>query len=276
MRYSWLIVGLLVMMTACQGGVQTPTETYRCPDGRIVTDLADCAAAAPTQEKAEQDTIEKPVMPDDVEPAPDETTRAGDDGRSATDIAFGSDERPTEAVAPELEELRARAQTKTANGYSYRLESIVKNGIYKSSIFAGVQIWVKDKMRAIRFEKKTRLPGGEEASYVVLDLDTSTGTRYCTLSRCEQKDEEVTIDVDIMDHIEPLEWLYTLEDTQFEGKQSVSGRNAMKITGTKDGEGVLMMVDEYSGLPLQVTFGDTTYTYEIVSFSVSDEVFDGP
>lgn len=113
------------------------------------------------------------------------------------------------------------------------------------------------------------------AEGVILDSEARTATAYCELRKCNWSpgQEPVTRErsYEDFDFITPSDWLERFENLKETGSETISGRLTLKFTGDVDGSSAVLWIDRYSGLPMQVQTGESTYQYTKFVLGVKDE-----
>lgn len=242
MKYALCALVVLAFFVACE--TQPEPETPSLPP-------------------VEQEPVAPPITP------PEEEVRAPvsdipDDERTVAQRIFGSDEAPTQAVPAEVNALIERAEERTGNGYSFTYSTRV-DGMPGTVVFEGSRISIKDDVMVAELQRVMQLPGTrQDANRLAVTAEGEVA--WCTT--CNEP--AFPADQGLSELPPPMVWLYYIDDIEVQGQQRIDNRNAMLVTGTVRGQPAELWIDEFSGVPLRVTWQGVEYRYERIAFGVSE------
>lgn len=235
MKYAYMLLLALFVLSACTTQQSPETmQTYECPDGSIVTDLAECSAPEQEQTAQEEEEIEQTS-------------------------------EPVEQQTPsELIELREKAENRQSSGYSF---TYITTGSADDAIISDANVRVKEDKVLFSLVERMSVEGFE-ATHIL--IESGQATAYCV--DCRGGPEPYSVDAPEI--VLPLDWLAGIEQADFTGQQRTDGRNSYRMVGTALGYDVEMYIDIFSGIPLEVIYEDARIRYRGLGLGVSDSTFD--
>lgn len=172
----------------------------------------------------------------------------------------------------DVQDILAKGASQEAKGYGYLYREI-SGGSLASKDANNLRVKQRGDIRRATVTAEPKIQSAEYwVETIILDTDARTATAYCARRDCDGVPTPAPRTMPYADWswVSPGEWLDGLRDVEKLGEETVADRAAYRLAAEWDDRPVTVWVDRFSGLPLQVIDGSTTYMYTEVKLGVSE------
>ena len=237
-----LLIGSLIALAGC-----TKTIIVQAPATEDTQTKADTKTTPTTTTKT---TETKPTQTTPTETKPTQTITA---------------KQPSEKVSKLLSKHISRVQSMS---YMYQDETNYP-GEWKT--------YAKDNKIHVKLEELKNVKDETYVDNIYLDTSAKTAEGYCEAKvyRCKDTNKKINIDYNIYSRKTPLDWIKKITYAEEIGSETRQQRNAIIIEYTEGSSKIMLWVDEFYGIPMEVRVsknGKTNkYIYEDLTInSVKD------
>ena len=232
------VIGLAIVLLFVAGCAPVQ-EVFVCPDGSRVTDPDNCGPA----EEAEEEE------PEVIEPGPEEQEE-----EEAAEEEAEEEEKIDLDISEEAQELFDKSAKADFIQYTY----VISTKTLPDNIITASRDEIKiDLANKVRFSKD------EAFDTIYFDLQEKTAVAYCEDRYiCSTRDKPFDVEFDEYFVETPFHWLSKIDGAELTGRsQTVEKRIGVEVTFEINGKLGSMFVDNFFGIPLEITFDGDEYEF---------------
>jgi hypothetical protein len=169
---------------------------------------------------------------------------------------------PWDTTPNEIKDLLDKGRDQQAKGYSYTFQKSVDNRIAVDNA-NGIAVKERGTIRKGTFNIDKQYTADFWVKAIIIDASTNTATGYCDRRECGATPSTRTARTIVFDEWSwpsPSQWL-DVRNAEKLAEETIDGRGTDKIAAEWNDEPIVLWVDRFTGMPIQVEVGNDRYVY---------------
>ncbi len=181
------------------------------------------------------------------------------------------DKSNLDGLPKDVADIVAKGAAQSAKGYSYFYQQLENSKIAATDVNS-LKVKERGTTRKATPGNQIQVDKTYWIAFTIIDSGAKQATGYCIRRECEGSSTPAPRSLPYAEWswMGPSDWFNDLRDLTKVGEETINGRTTYKLGATNAGVPITIWIDRFSGLPLQVVRGSTTYSYSNMALGVSE------